>query len=410
MPITTTSRFEGVTAHDVAAPRRAAFAAAAAAVGALCLAPWVTAGAQAFLGCAAVVMALTAWHRGRARADAGREGSLEVTPEGLAFESAGRREVLPWGGVRRWSVDGSRDLVTLTRADGSRRSLALPGDAVGVVVEALRRAHARRALTVTLRGRSGAGSWAAAVTLLTLGAPLPLADAVARIAGGAAGVLTWALGVALVARVAREVSRSRVTVGDDGIQLQQLGCERFVPWAYVTDLDWDERGVRVTLIDGEEIALPVLSAAMVRAEGDASVARAIGERDALHERLRAGLERWSERRVERDAMEAMLDRQGRPLDAWRAAVRGLAARLEGYRGVRLDPLVAARVLDDPCAPLDRRVAAVWALRDQDVVAVTRVRAAVDAVACEPVREALARAADDYLDEDTLDRAEAVVDR
>ena len=110
-------------------------------------------------------------------------------------------------------------------------------------------------------------------------------------------------------------------------------------------------------------------------------------------------------------MESLLDRRGRTLDDWREAVRRLVDRIDGYRGVRLDPILAARVLDDPSAPIERRVAAVWALTDHDGArASTRVRVAVDAVACEPVREALARAADDYLDEDTLERAEEFAGR
>ena len=412
MTPTTSQRIEGVTARDSSAARRAAAPPAALALSALVTLPFVTPGAQVFLGCVAAVMAAAAAHGWRTRDGDALDGALDVTDEGLAFTSGGLRAELPWGAVTRWSVDDARDLVTLERDDGSTWTLALPGDdAVAAVLAPLRRAHARRALTVPLRGRLGAGGWTALVALLTLGAPLPLADAVARVAGGAAGALTWLLGVALAARVAREVCRSRVTVGDDGFSLQHLGCERFVPWAHVSDLDWDELGVRVTLIDGEEVALPVLSAAMVRDVGDASVERAICQRDALHERLRAGLEGWAHRRAEGDAMESLLDRQGRTLDDWRAAVRRLADRIDGYRGVRLDPVLAARVLDDPSAPIDRRVAAVWALRDHDgSCALTRVRVAVDAVACEPVREALARAADDYLDEDTLERAEEFAGR
>ena len=76
-----------------------------------------------------------------------------------------------------------------------------------------------------------------------------------------------------------------------------------------------------------------------------------------------------------------------------------------YRSVRLDPCVAARVIEDPTAPLERRVAAVWALRDHDGPrASTRVRVALEASAFEPAREALEAAARDDLDEDALDRA------
>jgi len=352
-------------------------------------------------------MAAVALHAWRAREGDAVHGAVEVTDEGISLDAGALRSTLCWSAVTRWGVDDVRDVVTLERDDGSCWTLVLPdGDAVETVLAPLRRAHARRALTVPLRGRLGAGGWTALVVLLTLGAPLPLADAVSRLAGSAVGVCTWLLGVVLAARLAREVCRSRVTVGDDGFAIQHLGCERFVPWAHVSDLDWDELGVRVTLIDGEEVALPVLSAAMVRDVRDASVARAIHQRDALHERLRSGLDGWARRRAVDDAMESLLDRQGRSLDDWRASVRQLAEHFDGYRGVHLDERLVARVLDDPSAPIDRRIAAVWALRERNEAWVfTRVRVAVDAVACESVREALTRAADDYLDEDTLERAE-----
>lgn len=412
MTPTTSLRIDGVSAHDSSAARRAAAPPAALALSALLALPFLSAGAQGLLACVAGVMALTAIHGWRARRQGDVRGALEVSDEGLVLDAGGRRAELSWSGVTRWSVDDARDVVTLERDDGATWTLSLPDDdAVSAVVGPLRRAFERRALTVALRGSLGAGGWTALVVLLTLGAPIPLADAVSRVAGPLAGLVTWLVGLAVAARVAREVCRSRVTVGDDGLSLQHLGCERFIPWEHVSDLDWDELGVMVRLIDGEELPLPLLSASMVRDARDASVERAIKLRDALHERLRAGLDGFGRRRDEGDAMESLLDRRGRTLDDWREAVRRLVDRIDGYRGVRLDPVLAARVLDDPSAPIERRVAAVWALTDHDGArASTRVRVAVDAVACEPVREALARAADDYLDEDTLERAEEFAGR
>lgn len=363
-------------------------------------------GAQAFLTCASGVMLALAF--GVVRPDPVGRATADVSDDALTLSLDGERVELPWSGVLRHAVrpsDDGDDTLTLECEDGGVWTLRLSEEAMTAAVDALRRAVQRRALTVPLQGRLEASGWTALVVMLSLVAPMPLADAVSHSGGTLAGLLTWLAGFAVAARLVRELCVSRVTVGDDGVSIQNMGCERFLPWSFVDDLDWDEYGVVLRLVDGEEVSLPVLSGAMVRDVRDASVARAIGLRDALHERLRAGLDAWRWRRETPEDMAALLDRQGRSLEDWRASVRALADSMHGYRDMRLDARVAARVLDDPTAPLERRVAAVWALHDHDHArASTRVRVALDAAVSEPVRAALEQAARGYLDEDALSRA------
>ncbi len=368
-----------------------------------------SAGMQAFLTCAAGVMGLSSALIGRARARKA-VAALELSDDGLVIDEGTARVEVPWSAVARWSVRPSREgdceELLIRCGDGRAWGITLPHDeALATVRATMRRALSRRALTVPLRGGMDTSGLTALVVLLSVAAPMPLADTVMRTGGVLAGVLAWAAGFALAARLVMEVCVSRVTVGGDGVALQRNGCERFIPWSLVTDVDWDEFGVLLRLNDGEEVQLPLLSHAMVRDVRDGSVARAVRLRDSLYDRLRAELEAWRFHGSSDDGVEALLDRRGRSLEAWRDAVRPLLAAASGYRAARLDPGVAARVIEDPTAPLERRVAAVWALRDHDRTrACTRVRVALDAAACEPVREALDLAARDDLDEIALDRA------
>ena len=366
-------------------------------------------GMQAFLLCASGVMGLTALRIGHPRRQK-TVGALQLSDDGLTIEHGDTRTEVPWSSVVRWSVHPSREgdgeELRLRCNDGRAWGITLPHDeALAAVRDAMRRALSRRALTIPLRGGVDTSGLTALVVMLSVAAPMPLADTVMRTGGVLAGLLAWAAGFALAARLVMEVCVSRVTVGGDGVAMQRNGCERFVPWSLVADVDWNEFGVLVRLVDGEEVQLPLLSHAMVRDVRDGSVARAVRLRDALYDRLRAELDAWREREASDDVEASLLDRRGRSLEDWRASTRALLAHVSGYRSVRLDPCLAARVIEDPAAPLERRVAAVWALRAHDRPrACTRVRVALEAAACEPVREALGLAARDDLDEVALDRA------
>jgi Bacterial PH domain len=365
---------------------------------------------QGFLLCASGVMGVTAIALGRARGRHETVVALELSTDALTLVADRQRTEIPWSAVTRWAVrpspDGVRDELWLRLDDGRAWGLTLPDDdALATVRTAVGRCFSRRALTVPLRGGVDTSGLTALVVLLSVAAPMPLADTVMRACGPLAGALAWAVGFALATRLVMEVCVSRVTVGGDGVSLRRNGAERFVPWPAISDVDWDELGVVLRLVDGEEVALPVLSNSMVRDLGDGAVERAVRRRDALYDRLRVELDAWRARQTDDDGAEALLDRRGRSLEDWRAAAMALLAQVAGYRSVRLDPCVAARVIEDPAAPIERRVAAVWALREHDGRrASTRVRVALDAAASEPVREALGLAARDELDEVALDRA------
>ncbi len=363
---------------------------------------------QGFLLCASGVMALTAFALGAAHRQ-GSVATLELSDDALAFVQGRARTEVPCTSILEDSLhsnDDGSDELRIVCDDGRAWSITLPNDdAVDAVRATLRRAMSRRTLTVPLRGGLDTSALTALVMLLAIAAPMPLADAVMRTGGVFVGMLAWAAGFALAARLVMEVCVARVTVGDDGIALQRNGAEQFVPWSSVADADWDELGVVVRLTDGTSLSLPVLSHSMVRGVRDGAVARAVDLRDALYDRVRAGLDAWRDRTAAGDPATALLDRRGRTVEDWQAAARALLLDVSGYREMHFDVGLAARVIDDPAEPLERRVAAVWALRTRDAArASTRVRVALDAAASEPVREALDLAAREDADPDALDRA------
>ncbi len=101
-----------------------------------------------------------------------------------------------------------------------------------------------------------------------------------------------------------------------------------------------------------------------------------------------------------------LDRGGRPIAAWREAVRALLTRAHDYRtdGVTRDDLL--RLLEDPRTPVERRVAAAMALAaEDDPVTTVRVHAAATSPDAR-VRIALERGLDGTLADDELDAAQA----
>jgi hypothetical protein len=90
---------------------------------------------------------------------------------------------------------------------------------------------------------------------------------------------------------------------------------------------------------------------------------------------------------------------------WRARVKALAGRTADYRGEALDPREMTRALEDPRAPIQRRVGAAIALhasgRDD---ARERIRVCAEATIEPHLRVALEKIADGDADDDVIERA------
>jgi hypothetical protein len=104
-------------------------------------------------------------------------------------------------------------------------------------------------------------------------------------------------------------------------------------------------------------------------------------------------------RVERVAGAERMARQGRSIDAWRAAVREIVRQdAPGYRAARIPTEQAARIVECGHAPPEARVGAALALAAiADDGMKRRLRVAIEASADEHTRLAVVDALDDRLE-------------
>jgi hypothetical protein len=182
-----------------------------------------------------------------------------------------------------------------------------------------------------------------------------------------------------------------VRVGHDGVSVRGGRGVWFAPWAQVTGITRVGASLTLSLRGGGARVLSLVGTPGAR-------------RDALCARITAA---HAEAHAPRDlpARLAMLDRQGRTVEAWREALREIPAGRVDYRqtGLSRDELLAA--LSDPHAPEERRIAAAFVLSTLDPAEATaRVRVAVETLAHDPVRVALTRASEGTLDEALLQQA------
>ncbi len=338
------------------------------------------------------------------------QGTLEVTDSHVALVRNGHPTALSWASVAHWEIRprGDRDELVVESTHGDLLVAELvTEEQSAAVVEAAKTAESLRSMTMTLV--PAARTWREVSLVGAAVAAAVVMNSEMDAAGSAgAGVVCLLAVLAAVAWLVRLRDVARVAVGRDGVALARGGTLRFIPYGDLAEVDWDEYGVNLELRDGDEVTLPVVNAEGLRDPRDASVARMMARRDALHDRVRSELARWRSSPVthQEQPATALLDRQGRSLTAWQAGLRELVSVTgQGYRRVSLDREDVTRIVEDPRASVERRVAAVMALApegDADVRA--RVRAVVDGCALDPVRVAIDRAACGELDEDTLDVA------
>lgn len=274
------------------------------------------------------------------------------------------------------------DLISIEVRDPREADAIL--DAAGVLPE-------ERALTMRLGSPASRLAIALASLLPGALASSAVALAVSSLLGlpsAAMGFLIFALLAASAALAVRVFGPPTVRAGRDGVSIRGWRRDEFIPYAGLA-------GVHAV---GSSIAFP-------RVQGPPAFVHAWGtpvaRRDALLTRVGEALAE-SRGRGDLSSRLETLDRNGRDVASWRAALDALTLDRDGYRSAALtrDELLAA--LDDPGASGDRRVAAAYALSKIDPDgAGARVRVAVETVAHEPVRVALSRAAEGDLDEAAL---------
>jgi hypothetical protein len=201
----------------------------------------------------------------------------------------------------------------------------------------------------------------------------------------------------LTLAVIRAFRPIKVTIGTDGVQITKSWSNTFIPYTEVDRVMATPTCLRLALRARKRRSREPKEETV-----DASDTSVI---EAMASRIRDAMTRGAGADAESLARMELLEPQGKSFSAWRDALRSLAQEEPGYRRVALSEEDLLAVLKDPEAPAGRRVGAAIALRSSGrPEAPARIRIAADACASDPLREALARAAEDELDEETLAQA------
>jgi hypothetical protein len=178
-----------------------------------------------------------------------------------------------------------------------------------------------------------------------------------------------------------------VAVGAEGLEIRVSVWRYFLPHSRIANVFFASDRLIIEYADGRSTSLYV-SAPKQR-----------------HELLVARIDeaRRARERGGPSAEVPALDRSGRPMAAWREALRAMLSSATAYREQPIDRPTLVRVLMDVDAPAERRIAAAVALAPIGDEA-ERIRSVARVCAMQPLRVALERAADDTLDERTLDDA------
>ncbi len=326
-------------------------------------------------------------------------GSLAVDARGVHVARAlGRRDIARDRVEAGWLVhdaEGAEVELRLRNGDELSVSVASPEEAEAVL-DAVGVDPSKRALSMQMGGPElnvalamGSlvpGSCVASLIAVTLGGIVALPSA-------SMGFLIFTLAALSVPLSLRAFGPPRVQVGRDGVSVRRGFRAWFASFEEISHVSMRGYSLVLHLRDGSE---RVISGFGTRAS----------RRQALGDRIAAGV---LEAHAPRDlsARLTALDRNGRTIEEWRAALREVLTEREAYRstGLTRDEVVAA--LEDPHATPDRRIGAAYALSFADKEqAGQRVRVAVETIAHEPVRVALTRAADGALDEESVTAATA----
>jgi hypothetical protein len=289
-------------------------------------------------------------------------------------------------------LPGLRDRVELQLRGGDLLELELdqPG-AASALVRSLQLGATERRLAVETGGprrpvAAGCAGISAALLVLTLGVNLL---APPRIQPISAVVLlaSMLLATFLIRRV---LSPRRIVVGTDGLVIQGAFRERYLPYSMVNAVTLNDQQLLVHLDNDGVLVVPLGN----RGVGNYALLERI--REAMNARCHS---------AESLARAELLDPGGRAPAEWRRAMAELLRPVVGYREAPLGIGDLMAVAEDPGASAGRRLGAALALAGSgDVAARGRLRVAAEACANERMRIALARAADDELDDMTLERA------
>ncbi|MCC6555245.1 MAG: hypothetical protein IT372_19960 [Polyangiaceae bacterium] len=337
----------------------------------------------------APLLALAGWVNGLLRVRVG--DTLSVEDGALVVRRGSRVRRVPLGELSDggWSpLSGEVELRTrggdvwTAKVSGAEEGQALL-DAAGV-------SAARRAMRMRL------GETLFLDLLVWLLGPIAVGPLTEALTGGAPVLRLATVHVAVVLMLAlfvtvrQLVGPAEIVIGADGVLVAQRFRKRFVPFERIERVEASADRVDLCLVGGR----------VVRANARHLPAE---QRELLQARVAEAL-RMRRREAEPAALAA-LDRGARSSAAWREAASALLSREGDYRAARPTREQVASALENPAAPLTRRLGAAMALAARgDADGRARVRIAAEASADAVVRAALERIAEGELEDAAIEEA------
>lgn len=331
-------------------------------------------------------------------------GSIEIGEEAITVEADGERVVLPHEAVSEGIFRPADRVVRLWFNRVDRLDIE-PFDnrSADRLLDTLAAGATERALDLAVR-RASAARIAIAVALTPICAAVIFVLAALESAGGVIGAAA-ALGVGWTLFVTRFGAPQRILVGHDGVALEGVRGQSFLPYRRILGVRATPTGVILEVADGAEIPVNLLRRAHIGL--DLSARR----RDALVAKIEAELKAADSAGDDLLGI-AQLERGERSIAAWREGLRALTTRpTAGYRAASLDPEHLIRILETRAMAPERRLGAALALSSTEDPAVQRrLRVFIDSSASDALRGALEQAAEDELDEGVLAGALRQMDR
>lgn len=310
---------------------------------------------------------------------------------GLLFQKDGREQHIPRSDITDAIVlCAPREGIEVHLVGGNVLSIHLPDEeSARAAVDALGFSADERRVTIRLAvpvSMLAAGCFGLPLGLLvTLPLVLILEDLGVR---SLALVALFPVDMVVLALLlGRALRPAEIVVGTDGVLVRRPFSTRYLPYSSFDRIDVHGNRLRFVSNENEiflrlkgELELVLAAAHRIRE------ARAKGEPGASQARLRE-----------------LLNRKGRSFAEWRKALSGL---LQGgtYRDATVTEDVLLAVLENPSEDRDRRLGAAMLLRVAAPEAAPRIRIAAETSADDELRAALERAAEEELDDATLERA------
>jgi hypothetical protein len=320
-----------------------------------------------------------------------RPGSVQLWSQSLVVRAGDAQQTVASHELSEVQLRPLTREVELRLGSGKAVSFRAPAfERVGPLLDALGVAPQRRSIAARLGPDP-----ATLVTPWILGAALGLGFTAAFAIGTDSPVFAiWMLPCfATIAfhLVRRLEARAEIVVTSNGITLARPGGRDFLHHGGIRDVQVEPSRLRVFTDDGRE-----LSAKVEGLRDD--------EREAIEGWVRERRQAFASGAAGTDAFSA-LDRNGRSLAAWEAALRGVLTQEGQYRRAPITAEDLGRLLTNPHTPAERRIAAAFVLSSNpSVLSEKQIRFAAESSSSQPMRIALRGLAEARIEADAIEEA------